>query len=318
MKKFAWALSCVAVTACGGGSGGGSGGVPVVTGAATTPTPAPTPSSGPSPAPSPSPSSPPTYATAFDFASDRSFLAFGSELRSLSRPGAPAELNLRLLASDNQATFAYADATQSLNINFDRDAWAYAGGDNHSRSDQHLYWYSQPRQSSVRIVRPAPAYAYVLLARQDIERRTANGATEKVDRLAVFGVPTLAADLPTTGTVSYPVVLTSTPPTPQDIGGFYATGSLRIDYATGRVTGDLAAVESTTNGRTPLRATLTFSGAVAPATGLMKGTIDSADGGFSGNFDGRAFGPRAVEAGAAFTLTRADGTRVAGAVVGRR
>lgn len=315
--------SCVALAACGGGGGGGGGAGPVsvTSGGAATPAPTPSPSASPSPTPTPSP----PYALAFDFAADRSFFAFGAELRQVGRYATAAlsswtvdETTVRLLTEDNMAMLTYTSSNQSLSANFARDTITFASSDNMSRSDQFLFYYSTAQQSSIRITRQNPAHLYVLQSRQELERRLANGSRERLDRFGVFGVATVAADLPTTGVSSYPVVLSSTAPTRNGVGGFTASGSLRVDHASGAVSGTLSATELVDSGLTPLRATLTFSGSVSPASGEMDGTITSADSGFTGDFDGRLFGPRGVEAGAAFTLARSDGVRVAGGVVGRR
>lgn len=321
MKTFAVAVSCFALAACGGES---SSSPPV----GIVPAPVPVATSAPTPSPTtsaPASAGSPSYAAAFDFSIDRGFFAFGSEFREVGRYETAALSSFkattkiaRLLPSDNAALFEYTALSQSLKVNFDRDVSSFASSDNQSRSDQFLTYYNVARQDSVKIVRPSPSYSHVLSSRQELERRQPDGAIEKLTRFAIIGVPTLASDLPVAGVSDYPVIVSSSPASGNSPSGFVASGSLKVDHVGGTVSGILTATELTPSGVTGVRATLTFSGTLSPATGLVKGSIASTDSGFSGDFSGRVFGPRAGEIGAAFAISRDDGTRVVGKVVGRR
>jgi hypothetical protein len=138
----------------------------------------------------------------------------------------------------------------------------------------------------------------------------------------VFGVPTIASDMPTTGSATYSKVTIDGvanifPPsvTPQQSGGllYYLTGStatFSANFATGAIQTQLNLVHSTPPGfpatvtyPTLGPAALTGTGSITSGTSAFTGTIGAGGPYSNGAFTGQFFGPQAAEFGYNFALT---------------
>jgi hypothetical protein len=137
----------------------------------------------------------------------------------------------------------------------------------------------------------------------------------------VFGVPTVASDMPTTGSATYSKVTIDgfasvCPPClrPQQPGGlnYYLTGStatFSANFATGAIQTQLNLVHSAPPG-IPASfypalgpATLTGTGSITSGTSAFTGTIGAGGPYSNGAFTGQFFGPQAAEFGYNFALT---------------
>ena len=314
--------SAALLTSCGGGGGGESQSPPVQ----VTPTP---PVLTPSPTPTPTPTPSPTYLTVFDFSRDLSFETPVAEVRVTERYDASSpryyvfdSATGTLLHDLRAATIDYRAATQSLTIavgsestSLPREALAERTAD--------ILRYGQTVSditTAFQLVRPAPTFQYVSGNRMTRfgSERIDNGPLTRYDieRYFLLGTPTLASDVPSSGTASYSSYLTTSTVTFDGGTGLGATGTLSYDFATRQLSGTFAASQTGWRSEnTPVQATLVFSG--TEQNGLIRGRISSPDSAYSGEFVGRLLGPAGTELGLVLTIT-ANGKSAAGQVTAKK
>jgi hypothetical protein len=142
----------------------------------------------------------------------------------------------------------------------------------------------------------------------------------------VFGIQTLYAQLPRTGTAGYAIGLSGTAanagmPNLTNITGF---GFLTANFASGSLAtnGQIDFKEDyIISGRAPQKLTGTFSGnATISSTGnAFSGPIEFSNvGNYTGTMNGKFYGPAAEEVGASFSLTNGLGASAVGTFVGGR
>lgn len=145
-----------------------------------------------------------------------------------------------------------------------------------------------------------------------------DSVTTQALRVFVFGSPTVASEVPKTGTISYSY---------RGLGYAFASDAYRgfqinsvgtgepftINFVTGQFTGIVDVCSANIVTCAPLRLT----GNLAAASGRVQGTIADADNRFTGTFEGATFGPGSRELGLAFVLQNADGRRMVATLVGR-
>lgn len=132
---------------------------------------------------------------------------------------------------------------------------------------------------------------------------------------ASIGYPTLTADMPTTGTISYTVRVTGrsvvSPATgASTIARLTGTASVSINYPTGLVTLTLAL---------PGYGDFTGTGAIAAGNNQFTGSFGPGSTA-GGTFQGIAYGPQAAEIGITFAITQsgASSSRAVGVVIGKK
>lgn len=327
MRKVIMAASgALVLAACGDGSGGGAGTVPVVSGAAAavTPAPAPSPTATPTPTPVSSPVATPTPSTSYpryaDLTGDRSFqtacasLVLGGGL-PVPQPAAPFGESLAL------ATTA---ASGGWSVNGDGVALSFAGGEAVSAPAGQKIYERVVAGSTQRltIAEPnasgsTPSYTRSLALRADRSAGTTMYS-------CVFGVPSLAADVPA-ATIGYGRVGVAGTAYMTDANGVVqayvlsaSTGTARYD-ANGKAIAFQVHLVGYLQTGTSLAATSTDLGTYSGSA-----AIDAARVRFAGSFDGgdriNLFSSFAgaffggVEAGAAFQILATDpksGNRVA-------
>jgi hypothetical protein len=126
----------------------------------------------------------------------------------------------------------------------------------------------------------------------------------------VFGVQTLASDVPTTGTATYSglaggsaILATGGPSLP-----FTGASSLTADFSTGSIATALTLVISPVGGAPTLLDTLTGTGSLGAIKPGFSGSL-TGSGTVAGDFAGLFFGPQAAEFGYDFVV---GGTNAAG------
>ena len=132
----------------------------------------------------------------------------------------------------------------------------------------------------------------------------------------VGGVPTLAFDVPTTGTASFPkagmdaFASTSSAGTVTNYQPAKSAVTLSADFGAKKVTITLHLI-GTTVGPLPHSdtdlGTITGNGTIDATTGLFSGTWSSTDRNVTGNFAGSFFGPQAQEFGLTYSASGNDG-----------
>lgn len=128
-----------------------------------------------------------------------------------------------------------------------------------------------------------------------------------------YGIRTLPADLPKTGSASYGLALVG------DGGGTNVggTGTLSANFAVGTVSVSLSPEYIYAQGRSPF-GPITGTGTISSATSTFSGTLASSA--YTGSVNGAFYGPQAAEAGGSFVINSATGGGVvaAGAFAGKR
>lgn len=137
---------------------------------------------------------------------------------------------------------------------------------------------------------------------------------------ATLGYPTVASDMPTTGSVTYTVRVAGrsvVSPTAgaSSVDKLSGTATLTINYATG-----LVSLSMTLNRGATAYGTFTGTGAIAAGNTQFTGSF-GAGSAAGGTFQGLAYGPQAAEIGITFAITGtipAGETRAVGVVIGRK
>lgn len=156
----------------------------------------------------------------------------------------------------------------------------------------------------------------------------AGGIRSLVSRSFVFGIPTVSADIPTTGTASFGVLLNGVQPVGQtdstlpDLFQVNGSGLLSANFASGTITGNgavYARIPGFSGSATNLSpSSFEYSGTFF--NGRVRGNliINGFTGG-SGSADGSFFGPGAAEIGLSYGVTSGTPIRSgAGVITGTR
>ncbi len=324
MRKFAL-LSLVALSACGGGSGGGGGSV-------VTPTPTPTPVPTPAPSPTPSPTPTPSYPRFTELTGSQTFRTACAALDLNAAPPAPQP------ATDfgNGFDLSYTAGTETYLLTGDGQSLSYGPAQREAPAPSGAVSYTRMADGfTQRFTLGIPTTGGTAL---DYTR----GLSLRALRLGrpaqyqcIYGVPTLATDLPAASVVYARTNL---------IGTIYAatTGSaqqvysteasvvtLTLDPATSRMSFTLRLLGTLQTASGPAATatdlgTYTGTGTINAARTSYAGTLTSSDRTVQvGTFGGWLFGPQAREAGMTLSLLALDpasGTRVSllGNIVGSR
>ncbi|MES2336485.1 MAG: hypothetical protein V4537_00115 [Pseudomonadota bacterium] len=302
------------LTACGGGGNGGGGGSVV--------TPAPTPTPAPSPSPSPSPT--PTYARFVELTGNQNFRTACGALDLNAAPPAPQP------ATDfgNGFDLSYTAGSENYLLTGDGQSLSYGPAQRDPASPSPTGSVSYTRVAdgfTQRLTLGIPTTGGVAL---DYTR----GLSLRALRLGrpaqyqcIYGVPTLATDLPAASVVYARTSLIGTiyAATTGGAQQVYSTEAsvvgFTLDPVTSRVTftlrllGTLQTASGPATTTTDL-GTYTGTGTINAARTSYSGTLTSADRTVQfGTFGGWVFGPQAREAGLTLTLLALEpvsGTRV--------
>ena len=284
------AAALLSLAACGGGS---STGVSPIT---------------PSPVPPP-----PTY-SALPLSQAATFATITSKV-SISGPatgsGTVAFEAAGTASSSNAVTVGYDPATQTYTLTDGAisqtfgpaDGLTPAGG-SYSKSSDYLTIYSN-------VTAPLPATALVQLTylSYGFWSHGLNTAGEKRQTWFLFGYPTLASDMPRTGTATYSAKVAGGFMNGIDATGrggsqlsVMGTATFSADFGAGSVTTGLNLIHSDLGSEFPV-GTFSGTGNITSATGQFSGSFTSTDSPFSGTFNGGFFGPQAKEMGYGFFLS---------------
>lgn len=318
--------SALCLVACGGG-GGSEGSIQVVPAPAPSTTPAPMPTATPTPTPAPTF----TYGS-FDLSQNRVFAGQVATVTTVERytsdtaPFYSVESQQASLQTSPSTLELSYDASKFLVIRFAGETAVFNPAEVSFTNADGVKWQRTrtvtARGDAATFARfPNMEYVYIAEQQVDEDAREPNAAAASRDTMRYFliGERTRDGDIPLSGTTNYAVDLNTTRVGRNRGGGFSVFGdvALAVDHANGSVTARLSAQQgSYTTGTTPETATLVFSGIIS-ANGIS-GAITSPDSSYTGVFTGNLFGPRGIEAGMVFTLTRPDGVRAAGRLFGRR
>jgi hypothetical protein len=134
------------------------------------------------------------------------------------------------------------------------------------------------------------------------------------------GVATEPGDMPKTGTVTYNSIFEATLIASDDYGAAEGTGTVRADFATGKVESTFTGNASFEEGN-PGTFGFTSSASIATGANNYSGTATGAanglGSGLSGTLSGGFFGPGAAETGGSFRL-EGNNLRAVGAFVGSK
>ena len=312
---------------CGGGSSGASSGVQVVSAAPTaaataTPTPAPTATPNPTPAPSPTPvtsttSSYPRYA---DLTGDRTFQTACASLVL----GAALPTPQPALPFGEALSLGYAADTSGWTVTGDGVSLSFGAGDAVAAASGQKTYEHVIAGSTQRLTLTEPVASGTTLSYTRTLGLRADRSAGTTLYSCAFGVPAIAADVPTAAT-SYGKIAVAGSAYLLDQNGAVqsyvlssSTGTMSYDptadamVVTVRLVGNLQTASGTASATTDL-GTFTSTAAVTAARARFAGQFDS-DNGVSlfSSLSGAFFGD--TEAGLAFEVLAANttnGTRVA-------
>lgn len=297
--------------------------------------------SNPTPAPSatPTPTPSPTFAYGtFDLEANRTLVGQLATVRTTERyvsDVAPfyaiESQDAELRSARNAAEWDYR-ANRSIFVRLPSETVELTAAEvsrSDASSDVAGVQWQRPRSASTRgdsafFARVAP-YEYVYFvsqrASEDVRTPGTASAFRETVHFGLVGERTREGDAPTVGSTTYAANIATSSVARNRGSGFTSadapTFTIEVDHSTGQVFARFNAVQQGyVTGTEPARATFVFTGIVT-AGGLV-GTITSPDSGYTGSFAGDLFGPRALEIGLLFTLSRPDGDRAVGRLVGRR
>ncbi|WP_447728382.1 transferrin-binding protein-like solute binding protein [Sphingomonas koreensis] len=273
---------------------------------APSPSPTVTPSPSPTPTPTPTPTPPATGYTPFNQLNGLHLFASLSESLFTANTSGPPASAVRAFGAGPAISY---DVT-ALNINFTGDL-----NDSFTTSQitfsgpYEKTWGKAGAALSVTspvIYQGGSSYTPGGTYMRFIEHvGLAGGVQTSAHRMAI-GLPTLPADMPSTGTVTYPEFGAK--------GGLYrvesaalvskgvnkTTGTLVANFATRTIS---VTVTVRTSDNTPyVLGTFTGTGTITPGTNRFSGTITAGDRPATGSFTGAFFGPAAGEYGIALNL----------------
>ena len=185
-----------------------------------------------------------------------------------------------------------------------------------------LLTYSQPRVANSDLL---GAIQYVKSGRWSAVTAGSNSTSYKLQDFT-FGALTADSAVPRTGNAGYVVGLQGTAADADfaNLMNFQGLGVLTIDFSSGAILADGSmqyGEDFTMSGRAPASAAGTFnlSGSLSSTQNKLSGTITfSGIGSYSGNLNGRLYGPSSEELGGAFSASDGIGGTASGTLFGRR
>lgn len=295
-------LICLGLTACGGGGGTASAG--------STP-------------PSPAPTEPAKNSNLTATQVSESYANRGAKLGFTAVKGT-GQVDGRPAGGGTSLTVAYDAAAQSYTITGDGQSQTFRPADiDSAASGAAVAFYARSAAGttdSLALFKPGAANPTIALTyvsygawQRTVEQGTTIAATQ---RFFVYGVPTAASAMPTSGTASYATTLDGF--MANDTGLYSLTGasSFTADFSAGTVNVSLAPVgtEISTHAVRSF-GTLTGNGTLTAASSSF--ASDLAGSGYSGSINGQFFGPGAAEMGGVFTFGNATGAAT-GVIVGKK
>lgn len=259
MRVVCAAVAVLFLGSCGGDSSNGS---------SSTPAPAPAPSPTPSPTPTPSPSPTPTGVTPFDQLSGAVTLqSLNSGFRTDFSP--PVEVGIN--AFGEGARYQYNATTRAIAQDNGPQSLSFTSADIDTSAPANTVRYAKANGEQLLLIRPVINAAGLQWTR--FIDTIVNTPPNTTRTIAVTGVPTPTADIPTSGTVTFSRTLvigdayTSSPSINGPVTAYSllpSTLTVSINYSTQRITFSLA-----------LSGVPTAGGAVV-SLGTIAGTTDFA------------------------------------------
>ena len=290
------------------------------------PLPVATPSPTPAPTSSPTPSPAASYELGFDLSRDRSYPLIGAQLTSTSTnvgtvPTYSAIASDLLDAVINPFA-TYVAATQQTTLSLANGASTTYERSQLTLQNATALTYS-PATGFFTLFQPGPTLGnlpaplrYVVGIVQNEQIRNAGGGLDNLERRFVGGTATRPEDAPTSGALTYTVLLSTYAQTPLRANSFNReNATMAVDYTARTVRGTILAT-STSASEAQSSVELTFDGQLGSGGTSFNGSVTSPDGG-SGRFSGRLYGPAAGEIGLALDFTRGS-QKLIGTVVGLR
>lgn len=300
-KIWAAQVSALAMVLTLAGCGGGSGG-----GVSSTPTPVPTPSSTPA-----------NYTKIVDMSGDRTFQTTGVQFTQRNGFTDPS-----IQAPGNGVTLAYVQATDSYKLTAPDSTSVTVGPSNVGASEDSnsIQW----NKSSVNSSNNGPVYDNVIITAPVVNgvalSYTVVGTwihadVSAVTRIAVGGAPTIASDMPRSGTATYATTAGGKAYAALPSGTIFTAGTYLLtssganfsaNFANNSITTSLNLSGTPQGGNGAVRSFGTFNGSGTIASsgpdfnGVLNGT------GATGIFAGSFFGPGAREMAYAWYLQAAD------------
>lgn len=311
------------LSACGGSTGGGPVVTPPPVGGSPTPTPTPSPTPSPAPTPTPTPA-PPTIGTLI---TSQTFapIATGSTV-ALTLPTAIVTSAAR---TDRPLQIRYDATTQSYIVSTGSTSTTFSSSNRQpdAYTDERRYSQASGTHSEqlTLVARPyGGTRTNTTVSAGFWQRNEVTGGVQQTEFDSfVFGFPTLATQVPATGSASYDSDVFAFLATPgNEAKAVAGDGSLQFEFATGSwalesYVGEfaLASYAYTSGGQLRLRA----AGRVGSGngfSGLFAYTNITET--LSGTLTGGFFGVTAGEVGAAFSGSNAAGASLNGALTGQR
>ena len=300
----------VTLSAC-GGSGGGI---------VTTPPPVSTPGPTPAPAPAPTPTpTPPAYTKFADLTGDQDFQNAAAEQRSVTDINGQRTDSFALANFGSGITFTYDSVSDSYTLTQADGITSTFGPSSLQASStadlrifQQLKYPNNPNSSEENFRIVAPLINGVALSYTRIGEWFAYNTADftppfiRTGTRFVAGVPTVASDMPTSGSATYSSVISS---------GFVRSDSNAFSLSDSTATFDANFLNGTINTSLSLNAldglagSNPFSLGTVTGIGMVNNGTSSFDGDFTasgiftnGEFSGSFFGPAALEFGYVFIL----------------
>ncbi len=295
-------LLCLGLTACGGGGGTASAG--------STPPPAP-------PPPPATNSSLTATQVSESYANRGVKLGFNATKVTGQVSGTPTGASTAL-------TVAYDATAQSYTITGDGQSQTFRPADlNSSVSNTTIAAYersSGTTTDSLVLFKPGAANPEIALtyASYGAWQRTVDGGTtiDATQRFFVYGVPTAASAMPTSGTASYTTTLDGFLASDTGLYSLGGTSSFTANFGASTVAVSLSPVGiDVATDAVQSFGTLTGNGTITAASSSFASTLSG--GGYNGSINGQFFGPSAAEVGGSFSFGNATGT-AAGVIVGKK
>ena len=303
-----------ALSACGGGGGVGSTPPPPTGGPAPSPSPSPTPAPAPAPTPSPTPAPTPPPTSLVNLSTAYTFDAAGGRIEgtisaegsvqdmavsdpSLSIRYDPATRRYTLFRSEGEKAFTQAELelVDATNERLPYNGYLRTLSD----GSEELFVSAMPNTPTARL----NWVGHGLYLEQRFDGSKYNASSD----VFVFGVPTVASAVPTTGSATYSVSLLGMLTAKNEtayllIGGF--PGMLTADFGAGTVyvIGNSRYIDLINGGGTDTNGYIGFNYEGTAAIGsseTFSGEFNLA--GSLGSWNGQFFGPGAEEVGAYFS-----------------
>lgn len=271
-----------------------------------TPSPSPSPSPAPSPSPTPTPTPPATGYVPFNQLTGLNVFASLSESLFTANTSAPPASPVRAFGAGPTVSY---DVT-AFNIGFTGDLTDNFVTSQISFSGPYEKTWSKTG-AAVSVTSPVlyqggSSYAPAGVYTRFIEYAELSGSTPTSTHRMVIGMPTLPADMPSTGTVTYPDFGLEGQLYRVSSGALVSrsanktSGTLTVNFATRTVT--FTVIVRTSDSTPYVLGTFTGTGTITAGTNRFAGTITAGDLPAVGSFTGAFFGPNAGEYGIALDL----------------